>query len=870
MQQYDAYFEQAGQRYNIDPALLRAVALVESGGNQNATSPVGAQGLTQIMPDTAHSLGVQDPYDPQQAIHGTAKLLDENLRRYGSVDKAILAYHGGTDQANWGPKTQQYLQKVSAAYGGSMPKQAAQQDAFARDFGDLAGGGNAAAAPVDAFERDFGASLTTPVGGQQPVSAPSQPEAPAASREFTASEALQQAWKSGPGAMLGTLRDVAKGELRGVSDVLDAPSEWLAAGAEKSGLSGLLARAGINMPTAEQQRQINKADRAEYEASNPGVAGKVGRVGGNIAATLVPLLGAESAVASGGSRLVNALSGSPRAAEALSAVGRFAGGKGGLLSRMAYGAEQGAAGSLLLSGGSDAPIGQQMGSGAAIGAAIPLAGAAITKTVGAGNNLLGALTKPFSEQGRAQIATDLVRKEAQAAGGVPATAAPYTPPLAAPTPFTPGPSIPPGVPPAATAEAAASGVDDLLGAAASGGRLPANFNEIIPGSRPTLAQATGNAGIAALERAAIGRSTAANNAFNELQQANNAARMTFFGSLKGSADDLAAAVARREQQAIPMLKQALDGAGEANPQPVVEAIDGILKSPEGQRDAVVSAMNAVKKKLASGEGLQSNVEQLYGIRKSINDQLENVAGRDNSASQLASRQLIEVRDALDEAIEGAAPGFRDYLKQYAELSKPIGAMNYLQKLDITDQTSSRITLAKVKSAIQRITREQQKPGANDAKAITQGQLSGLYRLQEDLQREANSALGKGIGSNTFQNLATNNLIDSMLGGTGSKAVTTGPAAVGGALGYLLGGPGGSAMGGLIGQHVGAGAGRAISSQSPAVEAQLIQLLTNPKGAEILQALQKRSVNPLTEDLLLRSRASGAAGGFFSGGSAPRK
>ena len=53
MQQYDAYFQKAGQQYNVDPALLRAVALVESGGDPKATSPVGAQGLTQIMPATA-------------------------------------------------------------------------------------------------------------------------------------------------------------------------------------------------------------------------------------------------------------------------------------------------------------------------------------------------------------------------------------------------------------------------------------------------------------------------------------------------------------------------------------------------------------------------------------------------------------------------------------------------------------------------------------------------------------------------------------------------------------------------------------------------------------------------------------------------
>ncbi|MNZ48902.1 hypothetical protein D3C78_666560 [compost metagenome] len=191
-------------------------------------------------------------------------------------------------------------------------------------------------------------------------------------------------------------------------------------------------------------------------------------------------------------------------------------------------------------------------------------------------------------------------------------------------------------------------------------------------------------------------------------------------------------------------------------------------------------------------------------------------------------------------------------------------MNYLQKLDLTDQTSSRITLAKVKSAIQKIEREQKKSGANDAKSITPEQMDGLYRLQADLQRETNSALGKGIGSNTFQNLSTNQLIDVMLGGSASKAAGAAPTAIGGALGYLLGGPAGGAMGGVVGQQIGSGVGKAVASQSPAVEANLLKLLTEPGGAEVLAALRQRSVNPLAENLLLRGRASAPAASYLSG------
>src|SRR6185369_11187957 len=97
---YSAIFQEAGKTYNVDPQLLRAVVQVESGGNPNAVSEVGAQGAAQLMPSTAKSLGVKNPFDPKESIFGAAKLLDENLARYGNPNDAILAYHGGTDQKN--------------------------------------------------------------------------------------------------------------------------------------------------------------------------------------------------------------------------------------------------------------------------------------------------------------------------------------------------------------------------------------------------------------------------------------------------------------------------------------------------------------------------------------------------------------------------------------------------------------------------------------------------------------------------------------------------------------------------------------------------------------------------------------------------
>jgi soluble lytic murein transglycosylase-like protein len=90
-------FASASQRYGLSPHLIKAVAGTESNFNSNATSPAGAGGIMQIMPDTAKGLGVTDVRDPTQNIHGGANYLKQQLVKYnGNINHALAAY-------NWGP-----------------------------------------------------------------------------------------------------------------------------------------------------------------------------------------------------------------------------------------------------------------------------------------------------------------------------------------------------------------------------------------------------------------------------------------------------------------------------------------------------------------------------------------------------------------------------------------------------------------------------------------------------------------------------------------------------------------------------------------------------------------------------------------------
>ena len=120
---YDAYFQEAAQTYNVPVALLIAMGKVESDFNPNATSGVGAIGIMQLMPSTAASLGVSDPYDPRQNIMGGAKYIAGNIEQFknysNGLELAIAAYNAGPGAViQYGyqippyEETQNYVKKV--------------------------------------------------------------------------------------------------------------------------------------------------------------------------------------------------------------------------------------------------------------------------------------------------------------------------------------------------------------------------------------------------------------------------------------------------------------------------------------------------------------------------------------------------------------------------------------------------------------------------------------------------------------------------------------------------------------------------------------------------------------------------------------
>jgi len=127
----------ASGRYRLDPDLVSSVIKAESGFNVRAVSPKGAQGLMQLMPDTASKLGVPDAFDPQANVEGGTRYLRELLERYNfDLVKALAAYNAGplrVEQYGGVPpyhETRAYVARVVKDF--NKKKKAQQQSAAVR------------------------------------------------------------------------------------------------------------------------------------------------------------------------------------------------------------------------------------------------------------------------------------------------------------------------------------------------------------------------------------------------------------------------------------------------------------------------------------------------------------------------------------------------------------------------------------------------------------------------------------------------------------------------------------------------------------------------------------------------------------------
>lgn len=145
----DSIIEETARRHDVDPNLVRSLIKVESNFNAQAVSPKGAMGLMQLMPGTARTLNVSNPFDPQQNVDAGVRHLKHLLQDFnGDVKLSLAAYNAGAGavaRSKGVPpyaETRNYVKRITALYG---------------DHGKLLTG--TVAAPIHVF-RDSSGVLT--------------------------------------------------------------------------------------------------------------------------------------------------------------------------------------------------------------------------------------------------------------------------------------------------------------------------------------------------------------------------------------------------------------------------------------------------------------------------------------------------------------------------------------------------------------------------------------------------------------------------------------------------------------------------------------------------------------------------------------
>ena len=168
--QSESAFDSVARSYRLDPDLLRAIAWVESGGDPYAVSPKGAMGLMQLMPATAKTFGVDDPFDPLANLLGAARFLRRLkeqpslaanlpllLAAYNAGASAVQRYHGIPPY----DETRRYVRRVLLDYllGPIRPLKLSgvtlrrRRLLVGRMGPDLAGFANTPRRPKDPFEQ---------------------------------------------------------------------------------------------------------------------------------------------------------------------------------------------------------------------------------------------------------------------------------------------------------------------------------------------------------------------------------------------------------------------------------------------------------------------------------------------------------------------------------------------------------------------------------------------------------------------------------------------------------------------------------------------------------------------------------------------
>lgn len=308
---------------------------------------------------------------------------------------------------------------------------------------------------------------------------------------------------------------------------------------------------------------------------------------------------------------------------------------------------------------------------------------------------------------------------------------------------------------AAREQAAAQLIRD---AAANPATLEKPAEQFVAGSMPTTAEATRDIGLSGLQRTLQSMSPEFNTEVTRLAQGNNAARVEALRGAFGGADEASAKAieAARDKAAAPLLEAAKKTTG-VQIAPVIKLADQIIKARQGNR-AVSGVVQEIRDNIANTGRI--DVAGLHNVRQDINNLLAGKVAGGGDAAKAASRELLTLRTALDQQISKAEPKFRQFLKEYAAMSREADKVRVGSELLGKSAASLGADGSPVLSAAQfaraandldqtvRTATGFKKATADSVLSPEQRSMVGAVR--SDLDRTAGIAQGKAIGSDTMQ------------------------------------------------------------------------------------------------------------------------
>lgn len=293
-----------------------------------------------------------------------------------------------------------------------------------------------------------------------------------------------------------------------------------------------------------------------------------------------------------------------------------------------------------------------------------------------------------------------------------------------------------------------------------------NAREIVPGSVPTAGQVSGSGGIAAMERA---MTQAAPDEFARRAQEQVAARSAALREIAGAPGELESAKARLSAIGNKLYSKAMgEGIDEGMAQALKPQIESLLRRP-----AMRQALDRTKNVFGEQDielAAAGDVRGLQSVKMALDDILEKAANPGSSMGSNELRALRQTRADLISVMQDIAPALRTADVRYAKAARPVNRMEVGQelvnKLEPALRDYGPLTRETANSYAQALRRGDVLASNVLGRQTTLADLMGPQRMDTlesiaaDLARKAESeSLGRGVGSNTFQNIAMGNVLE---------------------------------------------------------------------------------------------------------------